>query len=107
MIGRSSMSESAETRATKAKKAQDRLISGYDKWMVDPIQASFFGYSDYYNYGYSTAEALTQRQACENLVEKLLGFIPERTGTILDVACGLGASTRQLLNYYSPADVTG
>lgn len=80
--------------------------SGYDKWMVDPLHAAFFGHSDYYNYGYSTNETDSQRQACENLMEKLLDFIPEKSGTILDVACGLGASTRHLLNYYQPADIT-
>ncbi len=87
--------------------AQASRPSGYDKWMVDPIQATFFGHSDYYNYGYSTNEADSQREACENLIEKLLSFIPEKSGTILDVACGLGASTRHLLRYYNPSDVTG
>ena len=100
------MSKSTEPRMKTAKNALERLASGYDKWMVDPIQAAFFGYSDYFNYGYSTTESLTQGEACENLVEKLLAFIPEKTGTILDVACGQGASTRKLLNYYNAADVT-
>lgn len=81
-------------------------LSGYDKWMVDPLHAAFFGHSDYYNYGYSTNETDTQRQASENLMEVLLAFIPAKSGTILDVACGLGASTRHLLNYYQPAEIT-
>ncbi len=101
------MTESAKSRETRTQKAQARLGSLYDKWMKDPLQAAFFGYSDYYNYGYSTEETRTQREACEGLVARLLDFIPEKKGTILDVACGLGASTRHLLNYYSPADVTG
>src|SRR5688500_4325873 len=82
------------------------LVSGYDRRMADPLQAEFFGHSDYYNYGYSTNETDSQGQACENLVEKLLDFIPEKRGTILDVACGMGASTRHLLTYYEPAKVT-
>lgn len=81
--------------------------SGYDKQMFDPLQAAFFGYSDYYNYGYSTNETDTQRQACENLVQKLTDLIPDKKGTVLDVACGLGGSSRQLLNYYQAEDVTG
>lgn len=101
------MKESLGAPAGKAERAQKRMLSSYDKWMVDPLHAAFFGHSDYYNYGYSTAETITQREACENLVEKLLELIPEKDGTILDVACGLGASTRQLLNYYNPRDVTG
>src|SRR5881409_3299312 len=101
------MTESTDTRVASAKKAQTKLLSNYDKWMADSIQSAYFGHSGYYNYGYSTTETLTQAEACENLVEKLLDFIPEKKGTILDVACGQGASTRHLLNYYSPADVTG
>ncbi len=81
-------------------------ISGYDKWMFDPLHAAFYGHSDFYNYGYSTNETDTQSQASTNLVEKLLSFIPDKSGTILDVACGLGASTRQLLMHYEPANVT-
>jgi MPBQ/MSBQ methyltransferase len=82
------------------------LASRYDRAMFDPLQAAFFGNSDYYNYGYSTNETDSQRQACENLVERLLAFIPDNSGSILDVACGLGASTRHLLRYYQPGDVT-
>jgi MPBQ/MSBQ methyltransferase len=101
------MIEPTEDRTASPGEAEASRLSGYDKWMVDPIQAAFFGHSDYYNYGYSTNEADTQREACENLIEKLLNFIPEKSGTILDVACGLGASTRHLLHYYKPSDVTG
>ena len=100
------MTESTGTRTAEAMKAQERMLSRYDKWMTDSLQAAFFGHSDYFNYGYSTAETITQREACENLVEKLLDFIPEKEGTILDVACGLGASTRHLLSYYEPSAVT-
>ena len=82
------------------------FLADYDKWMVHPLHAAFFNHSDFYNYGYSTNETDSQEQACINLVERLLAFIPARNGTILDVACGLGASTRHLLNYYEPADVT-
>lgn len=96
-----------EARASRAKKARERMLSGYDKWMVHPTLAAFFGNSGYFNYGYSTNAADTQQEACENLIEKLLEFTPEKTGTILDVACGQGASTRHLLKYYDPADVTG
>jgi cyclopropane fatty-acyl-phospholipid synthase-like methyltransferase len=86
--------------------AEERLLSLYRKWMADPLLAAFFGYSDYCNYGYSTDE-VTQKEACENLVEMLVDAIPEKKGTVLDVACGQGATTRHLLNYYQPADVTG
>jgi ubiquinone/menaquinone biosynthesis C-methylase UbiE len=40
-------------------------------------------------------------------MEKLLSFIPHKHGSILDVACGTGASTRYLQKYYSPRDTIG
>ena len=40
-------------------------------------------------------------------MEELLAFIPEKKGTILDVACGKGATTRYLLKYFVPQNVTG
>jgi MPBQ/MSBQ methyltransferase len=101
------MIDSGESPVTRNKKAEERLLSLYSKWMTDPILAEFFSHSEYCNYGYSTAETSTQREACENLVAKLLDSIPEKKGTILDVACGQGATTRHLLNFYNPADVTG
>ena len=100
------MGEATDPRATRVKQEQQRLLAIYDKWMVHPLHAAFFGNSDFYNYGYSEAPGLTQAQACEALVEKLLSFLPHKSGTILDVACGLGASTRLLLKYYAPQDVT-
>ena len=94
-------------RDAKSQKAKERMVSAYDRWMIDPLQAAFFGHSDYYNYGYSTDQTVTQQQACENLVEQLLALIPDKSGAILDVACGLGASTKHLPEYYSAAPVTG
>jgi ubiquinone/menaquinone biosynthesis C-methylase UbiE len=67
----------------------------------------YFGHSDFTNFGYWDRRTHTQKAACENLMEKLLAAIPEKTGTVLDVACGKGATTRYLLNYYPPEAVTG
>jgi MPBQ/MSBQ methyltransferase len=40
-------------------------------------------------------------------MEKLLAFLPKKEGTILDVACGKGATTRYLLRYFKSENVTG
>lgn len=63
--------------------------------------------SDFFNYGYWEPGIDSQPAACENLVNKLLDFIPDKQGRILDVGCGLGATTRMLLQYYPPANVVG
>nr|AAS47557.1 putative methyltransferase [symbiont bacterium of Paederus fuscipes] len=59
--------------------------------------------SDYRNIGYWDETTTTQHEASERLQDALLDFIPEKSGRILDAACGMGASTRHLLEYY-PAD---
>lgn len=78
-----------------------------DREYGEPLHTpGYFGQTDFFNFGYWAEGTPSQAQACENLLEKLLAFIPQKTGTILDVACGMGATTRHLLRYYAPAQVT-
>ena len=63
--------------------------------------------SGFHNYGYWTPDIRSQKDACEKLMEVLLAFIPQKIGTILDIACGMGGTTRYLLKYYAPESVTG
>lgn len=79
----------------------------YDKFMESPALKAYYGHSDFVNFGYWTKETKTQKEASENLVETLLSFLPERQGTILDAACGLGAGARYLTRYYAPSNVFG
>lgn len=92
---------------TRDIKAEARLLALYNNWMTDPVLEAFYDHSCYCNYGYSMNETTNQREACDNLVDKLLDAIPGKQGNILDVACGLGATTRRLLNHYNPEDVVG
>src|SRR5690242_10693080 len=84
-----------------------QVLKFYNYWMNDPKIALMYDNSDFCNYGYWDGTTTSARQASENLVEKLLAFIPYRSGTILDVACGLGATTREVLKHYAPENVTG
>lgn len=79
----------------------------YDDPMHRPLTREYYGQSDFYNFGYWLDNTCTQKEACENLMEKLLAFIPEKQGNILDVACGLGATTKHLLKYYRASGVIG
>lgn len=65
------------------------------------------GYGDYTNYGYWTEQTKTGEEACDALMEKLLSRIPRKTGTILDVACGLAATTKYLFKHYPKDRVVG
>ncbi len=79
----------------------------YDKAFFDPagMMLRLVGDSDFRNLGYWTAETTTLHQAATQLQDVLLEMIPEKTGRILDVACGMGASTRRLLAHYAAEQV--
>lgn len=83
------------------------IVQHYNRTMYDPFAAEYYGGSDFTNFGFWEPDIRTQKAACENLMEKLLAAIPEKKGTILDVACGKGATTRYLLKYYRQEQVTG
>jgi SAM-dependent methyltransferase len=84
-----------------------RINARYDNSMFRDIADAYFGHSGFYNFGYWTPRTKHQREASEALTDRLVGFIPDRTGAILDVACGLGGTTRRLLRYYPASQVTG
>jgi MPBQ/MSBQ methyltransferase len=84
-----------------------RLTDVYDLMMFSRFVEAYYGYSDFTNFGYWDEHTYTQKKACENLMDKLLAFIPRKTGTILDVACGKGASTRYLQRFYPPTSIVG
>lgn len=86
---------------------QASFVRHYERSMYHPLVREYVGHSGFHNFGYWDETTRCHRQACENLMEKLLGFLPQKQGTILDAACGMGATTRYLLTYYSPADVVG
>jgi len=73
--------------------------------MRRPLTAAYYGQSGYHNYGYWIRETKTQHEASENLMKRLLAFLPEKDGKILDVTCGLGGSTRYLLRHCPPASI--
>src|SRR5688572_19806155 len=85
----------------------DQINQVYDQVMYDDLYREYWGHSDFVNFGYWEPGTREQKEACEALMEKLLAFIPEKKGTILDAACGKGATTRHLLKYYAPEAVTG
>lgn len=91
----------------KDEQHQKRTIERYDSRMRQPLRVKFYGGSDYFNFGYWEEGIESQAEASRNLVIKLAESIPHRSGKLLDVACGLGASTRDLLEFYDPDQLTG
>lgn len=85
---------------------QDFIINRYDELCDWPIVSDYYK-SNFLNFGYWDDDTQSQKQACENLMERLLAFLPEKQGTILDVACGKGETTAYLSRHFSPSSVTG
>jgi ubiquinone/menaquinone biosynthesis C-methylase UbiE len=77
---------------------------------VDSIlapQGRYMEGSLFANYGYWEPNTASAREACENLVDRLVTMMPSRSGRVLDVACGLGATSRHLARQFGAENVTG
>ncbi len=78
----------------------------YDRKIYDNLPFDWLGDNNFVNFGFWFSDTRTRREASENLMEQILAYIPRKKGKILDVACGKGATTKYLLNYYRPQDLT-
>lgn len=78
----------------------------YDVAMFGPRLLRYYGGSEYTNFGYWEADTADARGACDALMARLLGFIPEKHGQVLDVACGKGETTRYIARHYGEQHVT-
>jgi cyclopropane fatty-acyl-phospholipid synthase-like methyltransferase len=67
----------------------------------------YFEQTDFCQCGLWRYPTQTPREACEDLVEELLSFIPERQGPVLQIGCGWGETTRIILRDFSPEAFTG
>jgi MPBQ/MSBQ methyltransferase len=83
------------------------LLHWYDRWMRLPVYDELYEHSGYFNFGYWEAGIETQLQACENLMERLMSFLPERGGRLVDMACGMGATTAYFQQHYPEMLVIG
>jgi SAM-dependent methyltransferase len=83
------------------------MIRLYDRTMRGSHQRRYYANSGYFNFGYWGGGAVSQEQASEALVDQLVARIADRSGRVLDVACGLGASTKRLAQSWPPEAITG
>jgi MPBQ/MSBQ methyltransferase len=85
----------------------NKVVNLYDDLMYRPWISRYYGESDWCNFGYWNKDTGNVQAACENLMEQLLALIPDKKGSILDVACGKGETTRYLLRWYPASDIIG
>jgi MPBQ/MSBQ methyltransferase len=81
--------------------------STYDRMMRGSNQRRYYENSGYFNFGYWGAGANSQREASDALVDQIVVRIGNKAGRILDVACGLGGSTKRLAQTYAAEMITG
>lgn len=81
--------------------------STYDRMMRGSNQRRYYEHSGYFNFGYWGAGAKSQREASDALVDQMVARIADKSGRVLDVACGLGGSTKRLAQTYAPEMITG
>lgn len=77
----------------------------YDRRMYEPLIDEYYDHSGFYNWGYWEPGIESQKDASLNLIERLLRALPDKKGPILDVACGKGATTSSLLEYFPPSEI--
>jgi MPBQ/MSBQ methyltransferase len=84
-----------------------KINAHYDQvfYSTGGMMSILFSDTEYRNLGYWDGTTTSLNEAGQRLQDALLDFIPEKSGRILDVACGMGASTRRLLTHYSPENV--
>lgn len=83
------------------------IVELYNDWMEWPLIREYYGYSGFLNAGYWYPDTKNQVEACDNLVDRLLDFLPPKQERILDVACGNGATTKRVQTCYPTSTVTG
>jgi ubiquinone/menaquinone biosynthesis C-methylase UbiE len=74
---------------------------------IEEIIVEFYGGTDYRHLGYWGDGITDAKAACENLVDEILAFVPEKNGTIVDVNCGRGATTGCLRKHFPAGMITG
>jgi MPBQ/MSBQ methyltransferase len=78
----------------------------YDERVESEFLSTYFEHSGFWNFGYRVTGSESPRRACEQLVDRLIGMIADVHGTILDVACGNGATTAYLTKYFASDRIT-
>ncbi len=90
-------------------KVTSSFIENYDEMILSPLMRELYNGSAFYNVGYWEDLDINLKEACEALVKKHLNLIDLSKGAvrILDVGCGLGATTNAIKERFPKAKVTG
>lgn len=109
VIGQMSRLESAESDPIEVPMTitlKGRIENLYRPRFDSTRHETFYGHSGYSNFGLWSEAAKDGAEAGKNLVDRILAGIPEKQGSILDVACGQGGTTNRLRQYFAHDQIT-
>ena len=87
-----------------------KINDHYDFYMFDGDRSNTTRYMNtlgFHNNGYWKGGHNSLEHAQIDLIETLVGFFVDKRGSVLDVACGKGASTRFLTKYFDARRIIG
>jgi MPBQ/MSBQ methyltransferase len=89
--------------------ADEQFILRYDRMIFHPPMRRYYAPGEHYNVGLWLPGVTSQHEASEALVRRMIDALAGtgKTGRVLDVACGLGASAAALRAHYPAGAITG
>jgi SAM-dependent methyltransferase len=87
----------------------EQFVLRYDRMIFHPPMREYYAPGDHYNVGLWLPGITSQHEASEALVRRLIELLvcTGKTGRVLDVACGMGASSAALRAHYPADAITG
>ncbi len=79
--------------------------SGNDEYLKK-VLGHFYGGTGFRHFGCWRDGIKDARTACENLMDEILAFVPEKCGTVVEIDCGLGATTEYLSKHFHGDAIT-
>ena len=101
------LSRPRSTAVVKQRRTMSKIARMFMQWIYGHLANDFYEGSGFTHMGLWRPETVSGREACENLVEELVGFLPDRRGPVLDVGCGSGPTTSVLARHFPPASIVG
>lgn len=87
--------------------SEDHSTAIYDLVAEGEVLYPGFFTRQYMNFGYWDSATTSRTIASENLLRRLVEPLHSRKGRVLDVACGLGFTTRFLAQFWEPRHICG
>jgi ubiquinone/menaquinone biosynthesis C-methylase UbiE len=112
-LGSHQASKQAETvldlhsREEQRRQALLRIRRLFERYLYYLLFEDYYEDTGFHHIGYWGNNATSARQACEDLLDKLISLCPNVQGPVLVVSCGRGGTTDYLLKYFTAEELTG